>query len=153
MAPRNTAPAGTQILPMTVSHVPDVIRLWEATEGLILTPTDNVADLGRYFEHNPGLSLVAVRDELIVGAVLCGHDGRRGYLHHLAVAAEMRNRGIGRTLVRNCLERLRQAGIRQCNLFVVDAHEEGRTFWSRDGWHEWPDIRLMSKVFGAVERT
>jgi putative acetyltransferase len=130
---------------MTTKHVPKVIELWEETEGLILTPTDNALDLDTYFCHNPGMSHVSIREGKIVGAVLCGHDGRRGYLHHLAVDASCRNQGIGRTLVNACLSKLREVGIRQCNLFVIDNHANGRAFWMNDKWEEWPNIRLMSK--------
>lgn len=133
------------IVPMTVDHVPNTIELWESAEGLILTHSDNPTDLARYFADNPGMSHVAVHQDQILGAVLCGHDGRRGYLHHLVVAAENRHQGIGRALVDACLSKLAEAGIRQCNLFIVDDNEEGRRFWASDGWSEWSNIRLMSK--------
>ena len=94
-----------QIVPMTSEHVPAAIDLWHVTEGLILTYSDNAADLARYFDDNPQMSHVALQDGRLVGAVLCGHDGRRGYLHHLAVAGECRSKGIGRALVDACLSK------------------------------------------------
>ena len=150
LSPKSVEHRGTTIIPMTTMHVPDVIALWEATEGLILTPTDNAADLDGYFSHNPGMSHVAIRGGEVVGAVLCGHDGRRGYLHHLAVAGDVRNQGIGRVLVNACLSKLSETGIRQCNLFVIDDHADGRAFWENDGWTEWPNIRLMSKKIDEI---
>ena len=66
-----------RILAMTVAHVPGVLELWEATEGLILTDTDNVEDLAVYFDRNPECCRVAMQGDRLVGAVLCGHDGRR----------------------------------------------------------------------------
>ena len=150
IASSNVLRDGTTIIPMATKHVPNVIELWEATEGLILTRTDNTADLDAYFRHNPEMSYVAIRARKVVGAVLCGHDGRRGYLHHLAVAEAVRNHGIGRALVNACLSRLRELGIQQCNLFVIDSHAEGRAFWTNDGWEEWADIRLMSKVIQSL---
>lgn len=134
------------IQPMTTEDVSEVLALWEGIEGLILTATDNVEDLSCYFQHNPGLSQVAIHDESVVGAVLCGHDGRRGYLHHLAVTAEYQKQGIGRALVRECMSKLRNVGIRQCNLFLIADNADGRRFWENDGWSEWPEIRLMSKT-------
>ena len=133
------------VIPMTADHLEEVIALWNATEGLVLTFSDNVPDLKRYLDSNPGMSHVAVRDGHVVAAVLCGHDGRRGYLHHLAVAADRRNQGIGRALVKACLSNLLATGIQQCNLFILEDHAAGREFWTREGWSEWPTIRLLSK--------
>jgi len=134
-----------QISPMTSQQVPEVIALWEATEGLILTYSDNPTDLARYFADNPKMSHIATDSGRVVGAVLCGHDGRRGYLHHLAVAPKFRGQGVGRSLANSCLTRLQAVGILQCNLFVLDDNELGKQFWENDSWSEWPNIRLMSK--------
>jgi putative acetyltransferase len=80
-----------------------------------------------------------------VGAVLCGHDGRRGYLHHLAVAPSHRRQGIGRALVNVCLVNLAALKIQKCNLFLFAAHTPGRTFWLRQGWSVREDIALVQK--------
>ena len=109
---------GITITAMTMDHVDDVLRLWERTDGVILMDTDNAEDLRDYFERNPGISQVALENGIIVGAVLCGHDGRRGYLHHLAVTESHRRRGLGRDLVAACIEKLSDLGIKACNLFV-----------------------------------
>ena len=134
-----------QVIPMTTDHVTETVALWEQTEGLILTYSDNTPDLTRYFAENPGMSHVAVHDARVVGAILCGHDGRRGYLHHLAVSPDYRNQGIGQALIDACTNVLKAVNIRQCNLFVVDDNKSGRAFWEKRGWSEWPTIRLMSK--------
>ena len=89
-------------------------------------------------------SQVALVSERIVGALLCGHDGRRGYLHHLAVDAEFRGIGIGRQLVFTCLGKLREVGIVGCNLFVMEDNPVAMEFWSRGGWSIWPTLRLMT---------
>jgi putative acetyltransferase len=72
--------------------------------------------------------------EGLVGAILCGHDGRRGAIHHLAVAPAYRRRGVGSDLLEYCLRRLREAEIPRCNLFLYDDNEVGRRFWERHGW-------------------
>ena len=133
------------VVPMQREHVTEVMRLWAITDGVMMTFSDNDRDLSRYFDDNPQMSQVAMSANEIVGAILCGHDGRRGYVHHLAVAVEHRGNGIGRALVDACTERLREVGIEQCNLFLVDDNELGRQFWNKLGWGEWPNIRLMSK--------
>ena len=72
----------------------------------------------------------------MIGAVLCGHDGRRGYLNHLAVARDHRGRGIGRALVAASLARLRAIGIGRCNLLVFEDNAQGKEFWRHLGWQE-----------------
>ena len=84
----------------------------------------------------------------MVGAVLCGHDGRRGYLHHLAVATSHRRRGIGRELVERCMDGLRREGIAKCHLMVYHHNAAGQAFWRSIGWHGRDDILLMSRNLG-----
>lgn len=136
---------GIRIEPMRCEHCDATLVFWQSMEGVELTDSDNPSDLQDYFQRNPGMSHVATRDGRIVGAALCGHDGRRGYLHHLAVALDFRNQGIGRRIVEACLRELTRAGIKRCNLFVFDGNVIARKFWSDDGWAEWPEIRLMQR--------
>lgn len=81
----------------------------------------------------------------IVGAVICGHDGRRGYLHHLAVASSYRHRGLGRALADRCLLALEGIGITKCHLFVRADNPEARAFWERVGWHIRDDTHMLSR--------
>src|SRR5438034_8157863 len=103
---------------MTEGHLEAVLALWSETEGVGLNESDTPERLILYLNRNPGLSLVACDDRRIVGAVLCGHDGRRGYLHHLVVAPDCRQRGLGRQLVAKCLASLQAIGIPKCNIFL-----------------------------------
>ena len=97
---------------------------------------DGREDIARYLQRNPGLSRVAQRDGQIVGAVLCGHDGRRGLIYHLAVAKECRGRGLGRQLVSECLEGLRACGINRAVLLVAKDNTGGRECWLSTGFEE-----------------
>jgi ribosomal protein S18 acetylase RimI-like enzyme len=81
----------------------------------------------------------------IVGAVLCGHDGRRGYLHHLAVAPAHRHNGIGRALVEACLAKLGHIGIQKCNIFLFSDNEPGEAFWKHIGWNGRGDLKVLQK--------
>jgi putative acetyltransferase len=111
--------------------------LWETTEGLGLNESDTEEAVTRFLARNPGQSAIAIApDGAVAGAVLCGHDGRRGYLHHLAVAKPHRGRGLGRRLVAWCFERLAAEGIPRCNVFVYDENGAGRAFWQHEGWRE-----------------
>ena len=81
----------------------------------------------------------------LVGAVLCGHDGRRGYMHHLAVQTAYRRQGIGQALVEHCLARLKAAGIDKCHIFVYSANQAGQAFWKKTGWVLRANLVLMSR--------
>jgi len=124
----------TTISPMTLDDYDELLPLWRAAEGVYIGEADTREGVGRYLERNPGLSLVARAGERLVGAVLCGHDGRRGLLHHLAVAPEWRRRGIARALVERCHESFKALGIPRCYIFVMTDNESGRKFWESLGW-------------------
>jgi putative acetyltransferase len=122
-----------------------VLALWTVTEGMGLNESDTREGIAAFLARNAGLSRVAedsVTGE-VLGALLCGHDGRRGYLHHLAVARIQRRRGIGRALVGACLEGLRAQGIPKCNLFLYANNEAGRSFWEHAGWQARVDLVMM----------
>ena len=120
-----------------------VIALWRRTEGVGLNESDTRPAIAAYLRRNPRFSFVAEKDGRIVGAVLCGHDGRRGYLHHLAVAKRHRQRGIGRQLVNACLAKLRKAGIQKCNIFIFANNAAGMKFWAHTGWKLRTELRVM----------
>jgi putative acetyltransferase len=131
---------------MTIADYDDVIALWQVTEGVGLSEADSRPAIERYLERNPAMSFIARGpDGALAGAVLCGHDGRRGFLHHLAVRAGSRGQGIGTTLVQHCLAALRAAGIDKCHLFVFHQNETGKAFWSKIGWNERKTLFIMSK--------
>lgn len=101
--------------------------------------------VARFLDCNPGLSFVAREGGQLVGAVLCGHDGRRGYIHHLAVSKPYRCQGVGRALAGQCLSALRAAGIHKCHLFVFDDNQEAIAFWKKMGWTQRIELTVMSQ--------
>ena len=135
---------------MTGADYDAVVRLWEATEGVGLNESDTRPAIESYLVRNPNLSFVAFDAGAIVGAVLCGHDGQRGYLHHLAVAESHRGRGLGKGLVEACLARLRQLGIQKCNIFLYADNIAGEAFWKHNGWLDRFDLRVMQKVLSPI---
>ena len=120
-----------------------VVALWRRTEGVELNESDTRPAIAAYLRRNPRFSFVVEKGGQIIGAVLCGHDGRRGYLHHLAVAKQHRQLGIGRQLVDACLTKLRLSGIQRCNIFIFANNIEGMKFWARSGWSLRTELRLM----------
>jgi N-acetylglutamate synthase len=130
---------------MTLADHAAVLRLWQSTEGIGLNESDDRSHVRGYLRRNPGMSFVAVRGAEIVGAVLCGHDGRRGYLHHLAVAKAHRKKGLGKKLVNACLAELRRLKIQKCNIFLFADNAAGEKFWQHNGWLQRADLLMMQK--------
>ena len=119
---------------LTINDIGAVLKLWSSTEGLYLDDSDTEKRLATYLERNPGLCLVAEQNREIIAAVKCGQDGRRGYLHHLAVKKEYKRQGIGRALVNAVLRSLWKQGIEKCNTFVLNDNSEAKAFWEHNGW-------------------
>lgn len=125
---------GPEITPMTMDDYEAAVSLWTAAEGVCLSESDSPEAIARYLARNPGLSLVARAGGRVIGAILCGHDGRRGYLYHLAVAPEWTRRGVARRLVDLCLGQLAALGIVRCNIHVLHTNDAGLCFWKSLGW-------------------
>ena len=110
------------------------IELWSRVEGLDIAEGDDRESISRFLKQNRGLSRVATDGSTMVGVVLCGHDGRRGYIYHLAVDPEYQGSGLGKRLIDECLEGLRRAGLERANILVAKDNPRGREFWRRSGW-------------------
>ena len=113
-------------------------------EGIGLSEADSYEGIARFLQRNPGLSFVAVQGQELVATILCGHDGRRGLIHHLTVRQDHRLSGLGRSLVRKCLDGLRGQGIGKCHLFVYRRNAEAKAFWVRTGAEERESLSLFS---------
>jgi ribosomal protein S18 acetylase RimI-like enzyme len=135
---------------MTPADFPVVFRLWQITEGIGLNESDKPEAFAAFLTRNPGMSQVALAGTEIVGTLMCGHDGRRGYLHHLAVAQAHRHQGLGRTLVEKCLRVLAAQGIAKCNIYLFADNPGGRTFWAHNGWDERAEIQVLQKRVAAT---
>ncbi len=135
---------GFDVREFTMDDYDSAVALWSSTEGIGLSQADERQNIARYLSRNPGQSFVATADGGLVGAVLAGNDGRRGFLNHLAVAPAWRHRGVGRALVKRSLDALASQGMRKCHIFVLAANEEGKRFWSRLGWEERTTLVVMS---------
>ncbi len=105
---------------------------------------DERPELEAYVRRNPDISQVAERQGVLVGAILGGHDGRRGWLYHLAVAPEHRRGGVGRALVGRSVAALKRAGIRRVRIFVASDNAAGLAFWKRCGWEAGAGIESLS---------
>jgi len=127
----------------------EVLSLWRQCEGIGLSEADSRENMANYLERNPAMSFAAMCGGTLVGAILSGHDGRRGYLQHLAVAGPFRKRGVGRMLVTACLERLAELGIAKSHIFLFRDNAEGERFWQSIGWSVRNDLKVVSKMVGG----
>jgi N-acetylglutamate synthase len=135
-----------EIRAMTPADYAAVAALWRRTEGVGLNESDGEAPVAAFLRHNPGMSSVAVSaGGAVIGAVLCGTDGRRGYLHHLAVEHAERKRGVAARLLARCFAELAAAGIPKCNLFLFDDNAAGAAFWEHAGWLARSDLVVYQK--------
>jgi N-acetylglutamate synthase len=134
------------IRPMTIGDYEKVIGLLRQTPGVVVRDADSKEAIGRYLERNPGLSFVAVESCRIVGCIMSGHDGRRGYLQHLAVLEEFKRQGIGRVLVERCLTELEKAGILKSHIDVLANNDSAILFWEKLGWKRREDIHRYSFI-------
>jgi len=135
----------------TMHHYDNAVALWQATPGVGLSSADEPEAICFYLERNPGSSFVALVDGRVVGTILCGHDGRRGYIHHVAVHPDYRRQGIATELVKQALAALQAIGINKCHLFIFGQNEMGIAFWQNIGWELRQDIRLMSTFIEVIE--
>lgn len=121
---------------MTTADWDAVTALWRASPGIELNESDTREAIAAFLERNHELSDVAIAAASgdVVGAMLAGHDGRRGYLHHLAVTPSHRGRGIARALVDRALARLAALGLVKCNVFLLEENPDGASFWRHAGF-------------------
>jgi ribosomal protein S18 acetylase RimI-like enzyme len=119
------------------------IELWKRVEGLEIAEGDDREGVAQFLARNPGLSRVATDGTTIVGVALCGHDGRRGHIYHLAVEHAYQGHGLGKRLLDESLADLRRIGIKRVIIMVADDNPRGREFWKRSGYEEIPGAMAM----------
>lgn len=138
---------------MSLHDFDQVTHLWQNTEGVGLNESDSREGIAQFLARNRGMSFVVRDGQSIVGAVLCGHDGRRGFLYHLAVAKSHRKLGIGKALVAACLHQLDREGISRCNIFLLANNAAGEAFWNHHGWGTRDDLAVMQKLIRKAQPT
>lgn len=120
---------------MEIGDYEQVYDLWMSIHGFgIRTIDDSREGVERFLKRNPTTSVVAVLDEQIVGAILCGHDGRRGCFYHVCVKEEYRKMGIGKAMATYCMRALQQEGINKLSLIAFKSNEVGNCFWKGEGF-------------------
>ncbi|WP_044623254.1 GNAT family N-acetyltransferase [Photobacterium gaetbulicola] len=129
---------------MDISDYRGVLNLWTQSEGMTLRDADSEENITAYLKRNQGLSFVASDNDKIVGAVLVGTDGRRGYLQHLTVSPSHQSQGIGRQLVESVVSALSRIGISKTHLFVHSCNVNAQQFYLNMGWFPRDEVRMFS---------
>lgn len=135
---------------MQESDYGEVSAMWQVTSKRALSKSDGREEICRYLKRNEGLSVVAEEDGKIIGAVLVGHDGRRGFLHHMAVLPQYRRHGVARRMAQAALEGLNREGIDKTHIFVFSDNQAGQAFWSSMGFLRREDVLVYSCEHGSI---
>jgi ribosomal protein S18 acetylase RimI-like enzyme len=138
---------------MEVSDYEEMISLWQEAEGVKLRDADSYDGIHKYLHRNPGLSFVAEDNGIIIGTIMAGHDGKRGYIQHLAVIPNQRKSGIGSELLSLCIQALKKEGILKSHIHVLSNNEPAKSYWSNRGWVKRTDIEVYSYINSSNENT
>ncbi len=154
-APEGPAAAGepSHIRPMAISDYDALHAMWLATPGMGLNDIDDSREgIARYLKRNPNTCFVAEQDRQLLGAIMAGHDGRRGYIYHTCVRADCRGQGLGRALTEAALDALRAEGISKVALVVFARNEGGNAFWERMGFTHREDLTYRNRALEKIIR-
>ena len=126
---------------MTISDYDQIYELWSKIKGFGIRSIDDSREgIERFLKRNPTTSVVAEEDGKIVGAILCGHDGRRGCFYHVCVDEAYRMRGIGKAMVVFAMEALKKEEINKVSLIAFTKNDMGNAFWNEIGWTKREDL-------------
>lgn len=142
-----------QIIPMTIEDYDAVYDLWLHTPGMGLNTADDSREgIAAYLRRNPTTCFTAKEGDRLLGAILAGHDGRRGYISHTAVREDAQRQGVGTALVEAVLEALQVEGIRKVALVVFARNEKGNAFWEKLGFTGRDDLVYRNKALAELVR-
>ena len=131
---------------MALSDYNSIIALWKNAEGVKMRDADSMEGIAKYLLRNPNLSFIAEVDGILVGTIMAGHDGKRGYIQHLAVSNHHRKQGIATKLISLCLFALKSEGILKSHIHVLSNNTSAKSYWINRGWQKRDDIDVYSFI-------
>lgn len=135
---------------MTIEDYDQVRALWMTIKGFAIRSLDDSREgVERFLKRNPSTSVVAVEDNKVVGAILCGHDGRRGCLYHVCVSPGYRRRGVGKAMVSFCMDALKKEHVNKVSLIAFTKNDIGNAFWHNVGWIQREDLNYYDFVLNS----
>lgn len=142
-----------QIRLMTINDYEDVYKTWLSCKGMGLNSLDDSKDgIEKFLKRNPETCFVAIEENKIIGSIMVGNDGRRGYIYHTAVSTNQQRKGIGKKLVETAINALEKQGINKVALVVFEKNTTGNEFWKGIGFVERNDLVYRNKNINEFER-
>lgn len=130
---------------ITPNDYDELYKMWKSIDGMGLRSLDDSrAGIAKFLERNPETSFCALDGEKLVGCILCGNDGRRGFIYHACVLPKYRKNGVGKQLVELALAALKKEGINKCALVCYSSNELGSGFWRSLGWEQRTDLSYFN---------
>ena len=136
---------------MTIDDYDEVYAIWIACHNGLNSTDDSKEGIEQYLKRNPTTSFVAVEDGHVTGVILCGHDGRRGFIQHMSVSPDHRRKGIGGKLVDLALEALSKENIKKVALVAFKTNDLGNAFWEAQGFTLREDLNYRNKALTELE--
>lgn len=134
-----------RIRPMTIEDYDEIYAMWQITTKRALDEADSREGIESYLSRNEGMSMVAVDGDEIVGTVLAGHDGRIGFIHHMAVRPDYRRKHIGQQLADAACRNISEAGIGKIQIYCYHDNTAGQEFWRSLGFERTENILFEKK--------
>ena len=138
---------------MKIDDYEQVWNLWINIKGMGLNNLDDSKEgIERFLKRNPTTCFVARENDKIIGVIMAGHDGRRGFIYHTAVLKEKRKQGVAGELLATAMKALQKEGIKKVALVVVDKNEIGNSFWEKAGFSVRKDLIYRNKALEDLKR-
>lgn len=138
---------------ISIDDYDSLYSLWLQVPGMGLNDLDDSREgIARYLRRNPSTCFCAVEDAKLVGAILAGHDGRRGFIHHTAVLPDLQRSGIGSALVSAAMDALEKEGIHKVVLVAFRENQKGNSFWEKQGFTLRPDLNYRNKAIHSLQK-
>jgi ribosomal protein S18 acetylase RimI-like enzyme len=140
---------------MTPQDYPALFALWNSVPGFtkgLRSLDDSEAGIRKFLKRNPTTCFVAEIGGEIIGGILAGHDGRRGYIYHAVVLPEHQGKGIGKQLADAACDALRAEGINRVGMLIFSDNQRGNAFWESQGWQTRPDLNYRNKSLNEENR-
>ncbi len=129
---------------ITPEDYESLVAFWTKIDGIELDNTETREQFVFFLANNLGMSFLMIKNDEIIGACLASHNGRRGFLNHLAVAPNHRRKGLAATLINTCIQKLQSEGIQKTYVVLLKDNIEGQSFWKHIGWSQHEEYLMMS---------